>query len=307
MLSRIHLRHLRDDLAFMTTLASRIWTPDIRWHSGDLTWTLAEHRPVARCPSSAWCDGDILVAWARVPIPGCLDLQIDPEYSDVVSLVLDWFEGLPGHSAESEDAPLTVTVHRNEIHITEELARRGYQPDESGPFFNHLTRDLRDLPEPSVPEGYRLRSVSELPAADDPEMRASVHAAAFSTPDRPSRMTADAYRQVMLTPLYRPGLDWFVEHGGEAAAFCLIWWDPESGSACLEPVGCRPEHRRLGLASAVIQAALREVADLGATVARVCARGDADYPSAQKLYQSVGFNIVGRNDTWRRPRDENRE
>lgn len=131
-------------------------------------------------------------------------------------------------------------------------------------------------------------------------MRAAVHAAAFSRPDRPSRMTGETYRRVMSAPNYRPGLDWIVEHADGAAAFCLVWWDPSNDSACLEPVGCHPGHRRSGLASAVIYAALRQAAGWGAEVARVCARGDADYPSARALYQSVGFTVIGRNDTWQR-------
>ena len=310
MLSRRYLSDPWDELTATTTLASRIWTPETRWHSGDLSWARFESDPLTPWPATAWYDGDTVVAWARVPIPGRLDLQVDPDHPDAVTLILDWFEALPGHSShppghnahqtthsgQSLDNPLRVTIQRHETHIGAELARRGYQRDESGPFFSHLIRDLTDLSDPSVPEGYRLRPVT---GPEEAAMRAAVHSAAFSRPDRPSLMTAAAYSRLMSTPNYRPQLDWIAEHAGEAVAFCLIWWDPANGSACLEPVGCHPDHRRLGLASAVILAALQSVAERGATVARVCARGDADYPSARALYQSVGFTVVGRNDTWR--------
>ena len=281
------------ELAAMVGLAERVWTPRTRWHLGDLTWSRLQFASPVAYPAAAWWEDGEVVAWGRVPAPGHMEMQVDPARPDMAGVVLDWVESLPGHAGE----PLTATILDTETHIADELARRGYGPVEESRFFIHLIHDLVGLSSRKLPAGYRLRHVVD---EADAEGRARAHVAAFGAPSAPLRVTSDSYRNVMTSPFYRRSLDWLVEYDDDVVAFCLGWWSRSTRSLCLEPVGCHPEHRRRGLASAAINAVLETAVTMGATIARVCARGDDRYPSARSLYRDVGFVPVGRNRSWKR-------
>ncbi|MFE3448708.1 GNAT family N-acetyltransferase [Nonomuraea sp. NPDC059194] len=282
------------DLRAMQEVTRRLWTRCKRWHIGDLAWRRFER--LGREPdwrTALWERDGRPVAWAWATVSGSLDLHVDPGDVELAEEIIDWYgEGGGG----------TVTLLDSEKELAELLQSRGYQERADGPYFIHLSLDLAGLPAPRVPEGYTLRAVRD---ERDAAARAAVHAAAFApsrvTPSRvtPSRVTADSYLQVMRAWPYRTELDWLVETTeGEPVAFCLVWLDEESGVAVLEPVGTDPAHRRRGLATAAILGALHEARRLGARTARVCARGDDDYPSARATYQAMGFRPYARNVTF---------
>ncbi|MEU6711251.1 GNAT family N-acetyltransferase [Nonomuraea sp. NPDC046802] len=281
-----------EDLRAMQSLTQRLWSPASRWHVGDLAWSRFQH--VGRepeWPTALWeRDGEV-AAWAWARLPGTLDLHLDPEQHDLAEEILRWFDGV------AQDDGRVVTLLDAESGIADVLRGHGYREQTSGPFFIHLRRDLDALPEPKVPDGYTLRPVG---GEDDAAARASVHRAAFSLPGLPSsQVTAESYLQVMRAWPYRRELDWLVEApDGTPVAFCLVWLDAHNRVAVLEPVGTDPAHRRRGLASASILAALHTARRLGAEYARVCARGDDDYPSARATYQSLGFRRYARNVTF---------
>jgi GNAT superfamily N-acetyltransferase len=66
----------------------------------------------------------------------------------------------------------------------------------------------------------------------------------------------------------------------------------------VEPVGCRPEHRRRGLASAVSLAALHAARDAGGTTGLVRPRGDDGYPEPGRVYRGIGFVPGPRTHDW---------
>ncbi|MDP9869767.1 MULTISPECIES: GNAT family N-acetyltransferase [Streptosporangium] len=277
------------DLRSMQSLTQRLWSPASRWHAGELAWLRLQH--IGREPewrTSLWQAGPEVVAWAWARPPGRLDLHLDPAHPELAGEILRWFDGTP------HDGERTVTLLDAETALIDTLREHGYRERAAGPFFIHLRRSLDDLPRPRVPDGYTLRPVR---GEDDAEARAAVHRAAFSLPGLPpSRVTADSYLQVMRAWPYRTELDWLVEApDGTPAAFCLVWLDGHNHCAVLEPVGTAPEHRRLGLAGAATLAALHAARRLGAGSARVCARGDDDYPSARATYQALGFRPYARN------------
>jgi ribosomal protein S18 acetylase RimI-like enzyme len=269
--------------AAMRELATRLWSWSSRWHPGELAWFWCEHGgPDTAGRLARWEHGGRVVAWAWAR-GGRLDLQVDPAHLALTEPILGWFGGR------------TVTVLDAETGLIGALAAHGYERRADGPFFVHLRRSLADLPEPApLPHGYTLRPVSG-PA--DAAARAAVHRAAFT-----ATLSTAAYRGLMRTPPYRPGLDQLVlAPDGIPAASALAWLDDDSGVAVLEPVGTAPGHRRRGLAGAASLAALRAAKDLGARAARVCARGDAAHPAARAAYEALGFRVYARNVRLVRP------
>lgn len=284
------------DLRPVQDLAQRLWGQGrpSRWHVGELAWFRHQHAALTPPPAATWraalweWDGRP-VAWAWVTSHGALDPQLDPAHPEAAEEILHWFDTVTETASNR-----SVTVLDTDAALTAALHRHGYRAQAGGPFFAHLGLGLEDLPSPRLPAGYRLRPVR---GESDAGARAEVHRAAFSRPGMPpSEVTAASYRHVMRAWPYRADLDWLVETtDGTPAAFCLVWLDETNRAAVLEPVGTAPDHRRRGLASAAILAALDAARRHGATTARVCARGDDAYPSALATYRSLGFRPFARN------------
>lgn len=279
------------DLREMQLLAQRLWSPKSRWHPGELAWLRLDHiGREAGWRTSLWYDGDRLVAWGWVKLPGHLDLHLDPAHPELAEEILRWFDDT------AIDGDRTITVLDAESDLIDALRRYAYREETDEPFFVHLRRDLKDLPEARVPDGYVLRPVD---GDRDADARARVHRAAFSLP--PAALTAARYREIMHTWPYRADLDWLVEApDGTPVAFCLVWLDEHNRVAVLEPVGTAPGYRRRGLASAAILAALRTARSVGAETARVCGRGDDGDPAGRTTYQALGFQPYARNLTFAR-------
>ncbi|MFF2377904.1 GNAT family N-acetyltransferase [Streptomyces xiamenensis] len=283
------------DLRLLQELTQRLWAQQraSRWHIGELAWFRSMHHGPANAPESGlraarWEHNGEPVAWAWIMSPGRLNSHLDPAHPEAAQAILRWFDNATDADERS------ATVLNTEVELVAALRRHGYRERTGGPFFMHLGRGMENLPSPQLPAGYRLRPVR---GAIDAQARAMVHRAAFSIPGLPpSRVTADSYRRVMGAWPYRTDLDWLVEtEHGTPVAFCLAWLDEPNRAAVLEPVGTAPDHRRRGLATAATLAALHAARRLGATSARVCARGDDDYPSARATYQSLGFRPFARN------------
>jgi RimJ/RimL family protein N-acetyltransferase len=197
--------------------------------------------------------------------------------------MLDWLEATVSRRAAPDECvafQFDPDSERRQL-----MESRGYRP--AGHGYIHHVRSLTDpLPDPTIPDGFALRHVR---GPGDIERRVAVHRSAFA----PSRMTPTRYRNVMASGDYRPGLDWVaVAPTGEFAAFCNIWLDQKNAVALLEPVGTADGYRRMGLARAACQAAMRAAAALGADTAIVLSADDN--PGSLALYRSLGFEESGR-------------
>jgi GNAT superfamily N-acetyltransferase len=78
-------------------------------------------------------------------------------------------------------------------------------------------------------------------------------------------------------------------------ASCIVWYDPGSRAAEIEPLGVVPEARGRGLARLVIQEAVRRVASRRGREVVVRPRGDDDYPVPLAVYLACGF-VVNQRD-----------
>lgn len=262
----------------MQRLTQRLWSRSANWHVGDLAWQRFEH--VGR--ESEWQfelwhrDGEV-AAWAWEQRGTDLYLQVDPAHPDLADEVLKRF---PGREVMILDA---------EHHLIAALERQGYAP-KNGDHQVFMTHDLRDVPEPSVPEGFTVRPITEADLA----RRVEVHRRVW----HPSRVTEESYRNVMAAWPYRPDLDWVVEApDGRFAAYCLVWLDDQNRVGELEPVGTHPDFRRRGLGAAACHGAVRALRDLGAEQAIV-------YPvhgnPAETFYLRLGFRPYARTVTYSR-------
>jgi ribosomal protein S18 acetylase RimI-like enzyme len=134
---------------------------------------------------------------------------------------------------------------------------------------------------PTLPTGYRIRGLTG-PA--EIEARVAVHRAAFPT----SRLTAARYERLLDMPHYRLEDDLVVEASdGSFAAFALTWWDPIGRVGEFEPLGTHPDHRRRGLARALLTAGIERSVARGARAIEVFS--DAADAPAEALYPAAGF------------------
>jgi ribosomal protein S18 acetylase RimI-like enzyme len=265
----------------MQRLVQRIWSPACRYHVGDLAWE-QNHRTGQNLPTRLWEEGGEVVAWGWFDSPGSLAVLVDPAWPKLTNEVLDWAAGV--------SPEFTITVLDAESQVIDALEQRGFtgQPGVN----SYQSRSLDDLPEPSLPDGFRARPIEP----SDLARRVAVHRAAW----HPSKVTEDSYRDVMAAWPYRTDLDWVIEApDGQFAAYCLTWLDSQNRVGELEPVGTAPAFRGRGLARAVCLAAMHALHHAGATAAVV-------YPvtfnhPATALYQSLGFREYARTLTYTSP------
>ena len=272
------------DLLAMQELTSRTWTPEARWHVGDLAWGRFQHTGrEAEWPTRLWEAGGRVLAWGWIELPGHLGLDVDPEWPGLAEEVLDWFE----ETVRGGD-DRTVVVSSAEIHLVRALEARGYRRADGGAYFALLGRELEGLPEVRLPDGYAVRPVAD----GDVPGRVAAHRAAF----HPSRVSEESYRVVQGAWPYRQDLDWcVVAPDGSLVSYCLLWLDSARRVVEIEPVGTVPEHRGRGLAGAVCLAALRAARQAGAVQAVVAPRGDEGYLGPARLYRGLGFRDRARS------------
>ena len=267
----------------MQALTQRTWSHDSPCHIGDLAWQ--RHMHTGREGEWSWrlweVDGEVR-AWGWSQAPGELQLYVDPAHPELADEVIVHF------------GPKAVTTLDRQRHVLAALKRNGYVRSADGAHLAYHTHPLADLPEPALPQGFTVRSVT----ADDLVRRVEVHQAAWPG----TRVTEQSYRAVTAAWPYRADLDWVaVAPDGSFAASCLIWFDEANGVGLVEPVGADARFRRLGLGRAVCLSALRELRAVGAREAVVYpAVGGRSHPGALPLYRTMGFTPYARSVDCRR-------
>lgn len=243
-------------------------------HVGDLAWWTYQHlNKLDEVRVRLWLEDGECVAWGWLK-SGSLDALTHPERPELLEEILAW-----------ADAGIVYTTEAD-AGKTARLEAAGYAPGAEERVFNHMARELDDVPEPALPDGYRVR-----PLRGDEELlpRVEVHRVVWA----PSRVVPESYGRLMREWPYRADLDFVVEApDGSFAAFCLAWLDPANAAGLFEPVGTHPDHQRRGLGTAVCLAALRGLRSAGASRAVVASLDPSD---AESLYEKVGFQTVTRH------------
>ena len=139
------------------------------------------------------------------------------------------------------------------------------------------------LPTHPLPAGFIIR-----PLAGPGEVSAYValHQAAFE-----SKNMSEPWRlKTLQQPAYAPSLDLVAAApGGQLAAFCIGWYDPDLRWGQIEPMGVGEPYRGQGLGRAILEECLRRMVEMGAEQILVMPDDRSD---ACRLYERVGFGRV---------------
>jgi predicted N-acetyltransferase YhbS len=217
-------------------------------------------------------------------------IEVEPGYRHLEPSMLEWAE-----EYLADDGALVVHALDGDGYRRGLLAGRGYVETEEG----EVTR-IRSLVgaaragSPSLAAGYRLREIDSSEVEDRWRL-ADLLNAAFG---RHGHGEAEFATFARMAPGYRDDLHLVaVAPDGAFAAHVGLTWEPRLGLAVLEPVCTHPDHRRLGLAAALIEEGIARVARLGAELAMV---GTGIHADANRLYVAAGFELASEGRFWRR-------
>lgn len=274
-------------------LASRLWPLGL--HPGGLGWAHARGR-LGDAVIVLLDDGEP-VGWATAEGPHDAEtLALVPAgRSDLAERAVEWLLSMSDHPA------LTVEIGIGAEALAGALGRAGFA-ELPGPGRRALFLDVDDGDRRDEAAGYRVRAVR--PGED--VARVEVHRAAWAPDQLPwpegrapavepgatSSFTAEQYDAVRQVWLYDPDLDLVVEApDGSLAGCCLVWFDPSSGVAEIEPLGVVPAHRRRGLAGALCHEAARRVRARGGRELFINTDLDPEYPASTGAYLRAGFAL----------------
>lgn len=208
--------------------------------------------------------------------------QLDPARPELLDEILAWYEEVTDDGVDRK-----TSVPAADADALARLAVHGYVPDErmladDGYWAQVNWRDLDDVAEPVLPDGFKFRTAAEA----GPEAAVAAHVAAW----HPSTFTVRGYEGVRETWPYRGDLHVLLEApDGAMASTAIMWLDEVNQTAEFEPVGTHQGYRRLGLGKALLLHGMRTVRDAGAKRMIVACLGAPGHTAARGLYYSAGF------------------
>ena len=232
----------------------------------------------------------IAVSYTK-PSGGCW-LSVHPNYTSVAREIVLWMwnrvKEMKGGKVEEVNMKFVVDDDDEDLILL--LSDLGFQKGEIEG--DKQVRSV-DLPVPtySIPEGYTIRNaVIEKDFLKYREVQTTVFPHIVS-------MSMELLQLFSTASFYQEDLDIVaVDPDGKFAAFCTARIDPLSKIAELEPVGTHPNHRKLGLARAVICESLERLEKYRPSA--VVILGAAPTDGARRLYESMGFVNEGTRHYW---------
>ncbi|MER7890026.1 GNAT family N-acetyltransferase [Micromonospora sp. NPDC094482] len=249
-----------------------------------------------------WFSGGDLVAWSWAHLPhqvrrsdgsvrdvtgAYLAYQVHPDHAGLVDEVIDWYDGT------APDVARRVMPSAVDQFALRRWAAHGYEIDpaalgDTGSWTQLNERDLTDVEQPVLPDGFRFRTADEA----GPEAAVQAHLDAWA----PSTYTAQGYQGVRQAAGYRGDLHILVQApDGTMASSTIMWLDEANRTVEFEPVGTHPDYRRRGLGRAMLLHGMRLARAAGATHVTVACLGAPGHPQARGLYYSVGFREFTRD------------
>lgn len=251
--------------------------------AGELEWwRFQENDPDAEIASAhLWERSDgRLVAYAW-PGPTYTNLIVHPNDRELLEPILVWSEERM-QSHVDQLAELTTEAVESDTEHVGILRQRGYARTGQGRDWRIRSLETA-LPEFDVPPGYAVR---HLDSPEDLRQRAALTEHPYAA-------------HLARAPTYRADLNLAIAApDGRFAAFCTAWLDEQNRIGVFEPVECLPDFRRRGLTRAMMCEAMRRLERLGASEA--CIVNRSENVPAGRLYESLGFQVVGRITEWRK-------
>ena len=225
--------------------------------------------------------GSELVAAVHPEDPDEAYLEVAPGWVGIEPELLAFAEARwqLRHVGEADPPPLVAYASADDAQRTDLLSARGYR--DLGPREVLRAAALRSAPQ-SAPEveGYRLRVANLADPADRRGLQ-EVTRLVFDVSFDDAAIDLEARMRTSHEYLLAEAA------GGGWAAWCGVWSSPEIGTGHFEPVGTHPDHRRRGLASAVMVMGMRRMRERGLRTAFV---GTGYRSDANRLYESLGFS-----------------
>ena len=222
---------------------------------------------------------------------GEIHMQVHPEARHLEPHLLERGESIASQFGEKE---ATVLLWDDDVHRKAMLERFGYRPSDEWACLYRTDLAARETTPPRVPEGYRIRATK-----DDPEEAHRLARLLNDAFDRDRHHAGEIHGLWRNAPSYRRDLDLVAEStAGELASYVGVCWDDDNRKAIFEPVCTHPDHRRRGLARALMLEGFHRARAHGATAVDV-STGDED--PAHALYQSVGFEHRYLSRFWKKP------
>lgn len=249
-----------------------------------------------------WFVDDELAGWGWVCLPfkierddgtfresneAMLTWQVHPDRSELLEEILDWYDEVAG---EVDRIVIIQSVDKAAQAI---VASHGYEYDEDdggdeGDWIQFNSRDLLDIPDPVLPNGFQFASAEDVSLAD----AVISHRSAWER----STFTEASMERVQQTWPYRKDLHLFVQApDGTIAGNATIWFDEQTQTAEFEPVGTHPEFRRMGLGTALQLHGMHKAKAAGAIRMFVACLGAPSKSAARDLYHGVGFRPITRD------------
>jgi ribosomal protein S18 acetylase RimI-like enzyme len=209
-------------------------------------------------------------------------------HPDYDALLGEMFQDAEERLVHPEEGTLRTHIYEHDEPLKMMAQRRGYQ--RNADWFEEDTEFViqGELPKPDLPAGFVLQSMAD---ENDLGRRRKAFGRGFNHEDPREWPNLFSYQELQKAPDYHQEQDLYVvAPDGEFVSFCILWWDERNRMGILEPVGTVPEHRRRGLARAVVSEAIRQAAALGAEKVVVGA--------GLEFYLALGFKRTQTSYVW---------
>ena len=243
----------------------------------------------------AWVDESGLVVAAVHP-EGDNDVhfQLHPAHRHLEPEMLAWAEEHCRAPVEAGGSELAIEVQETDTERRALLLAHGFTPTDGVGYIRRLALAGQPIHTPDLPPGYQLRTTDPADPADCRAIAALLNAAFGRTGH-----TGDEYANfARRAPSFRADLDLVaVAPDGVFGAYVGIPYEPTNRLGVFEPVCTHPDHRRRGLARALMLEGIRRLQSLGAEAVMV---GTGDMEPANRLYDALGFTEKVQGTQWRR-------
>ncbi len=231
--------------------------------------------------------GEILGVAHYESVLGEVFFECHPDYTFLKGEMLSYAEE---YLADTDGGGVKLKVFTNDFDTDFEslVKKAGYKQIEGSlrPL-SHMIIPAA-IPEPELPEGYRLLSLAD---ENDLTKINQVLWRGFDHPGEPPLEEEAGRKKMQSSPNFRKDLTIIAaDPGGNFRAFCGFWYVPEKRYGVIEPLATDPDYRRMGLARAGVLEGIRRCRDLGADTIYV--------GSTQQFYLSLGFQALYCTRAW---------